>query len=70
MSNINVNTSELGINLDAMVGSAIASAVQVSIMNSLAVVKDEWQRRVQQKLNSTRPLYLMGLNFDSVVYPY
>ena len=69
MSNINVNTSELGINLDAMVGSAIASAVQVSIMNSLAVVKDEWQRRVQQKLNSTRPLYLMGLNFDSVVYP-
>lgn len=70
MSNLNVNTSELGINLDAMVGSTIASAIQTSIMNSLAVVKDEWQRRVQQKLNSTRPLYLMGLNFDSVVYPY
>lgn len=70
MSNINVNTSELGVNLDAMMGSAIASAIQTSIMNSLAVVKDEWQRRVQQKLNSTRPLYLLGLNFDSVVYPY
>ena len=70
MGNINVDTTTLGINLDVMVGSALADAVQLSIMNSLAVVKDEWQRRVQQKLNSTRPLYLLGLDFDSVVYPY
>lgn len=68
--NINVNTSEIGVNLDAMAGTAISNAIQISITNSLAIVKDEWQRRVQQKLNSTRPLYLMGLDFDSVVYPF
>lgn len=53
-----------------MAGTAISNAIQISITNSLAIVKDEWQRRVQQKLNSTRPLYLMGLDFDSVVYPF
>lgn len=69
MNNINVDTTTLGINLDAMMGTSISSAVQASIVTSLAVIKDEWQRRVQQRLNSTRPLYLLGLDFDSVIYP-
>ena len=48
----------------------IVGAIEGSIQTSLAIVKDRWQQLVQQKLNSARPLYLMGLNFDSIVYPY
>ena len=67
---INVDISSLGNNLSAQVGYNVANAVTVSIQNSLALIKDEWQRRIQNTLHSTVPLYLMGLDFNSVVYPY
>lgn len=70
MSEIYVTTSKLGNSLDAQVGYAVGNAITVSIQNSLALIKDEWQRRIQSTLNSSRPLYLMGLDFNSVVYPF
>lgn len=67
---INIDVSTLGISLDQMIGTKVANAVELSITTSLAVIKDEWQRRVQQELHSTIPLYLLGLDFNSVVYPF
>lgn len=53
--------------MDSLVQTAVSSAVQTS----LAVIKDKWQRKAQQKLSSTRMQYLMGLDFkDSVQFPY
>lgn len=69
MGDIHVDASVLGANLDSVLGPQISQALSVSVQNSLAVVRSEWIRRVQNSLNSTRPLYLLGLDFDSVVYP-
>ena len=70
MRQVYVDVKRLGTNLDTQIGSSVSNAISVSIQNSLALVKDEWQRRIQSTLNSSRPLYLMGLDFNSVVYPY
>lgn len=61
---IYVDVSNYGTNLDAKLGASIASAISLSIQTSLAVVRDEWVRRVQDTLHSTRPLYLQGLDFN------
>lgn len=66
--NVTVDLNGLGIN--DQLSPQIVDAVQSSIQTSLAIVRDRWQHDVQDKLNSTRPLYLMGLNFDSIQYPY
>lgn len=60
----------MGITLDQLVSQKATNAIQLSIRTSLALVKDKWQREVQKKLHSTIPLYLQGLDFNSVVYPY
>jgi hypothetical protein len=65
-----VDVSQFGANLDAKLGADIASAISLSIQTSLAVVRDEWVNRIQNTLHSTRPLYLQGLDFNSVIYPY
>ena len=71
MSNsVNVDISRFGPSVNTQVGQGVANAITVSIQNSLSVIKDEWQRRIQSTLNSSRPLYLMGLDFNSVVYPF
>lgn len=70
MSQVYVDISKLGPSIDAQMGRGVADAISVSIQNSLAVIKDEWQRRIQSTLNSSRPLYLQGLDFNSVVYPF
>lgn len=70
MSEVYVDVTRLGASLDSQIGSAVAGALTTSIQNSLALIKDEWQRRAQSSLKSTLPLYLMGLDFNSVVYPY
>ena len=72
MSNPNFNVV---IDLDTLgisdqLSPRIVDAVQGSIQTSLAVIRDRWQTEVQNKLNSTRPLYLMGLQWDSVQYPF
>lgn len=65
---VSVDLSSLGIN--DQLSPQIVDAVQSSLQVSLAIIRDRWQTTVQNKLNSTRPLYLQGLSFDSIVYPY
>lgn len=65
---IKVDLDSLGVN--DKLSPQIVNAVQSSIQVSLAVIRDRWQTTVQNKLNSTRPLYLQGLSWDSVMYPY
>lgn len=59
-----VDTRQLN-DIQATLDQAVHSAIQAS----LAIIRDRWQQEAQNKLNSTRPLYLQGLNFDSVIYP-
>lgn len=66
--NITISLDSLGIN--DQISPPIVNAVQSSIQTSLSIIRDRWQRTVQDKLNSTRPLYLMGLGFDSIEYPF
>lgn len=65
---VRVNLNDLGVN-DTL-SPQIVDVVENSIRTSLALVRDRWQTEVQNKLNSTRPLYLQGLQFDSIMYPY
>ena len=64
---IKLDIKSLGV--DDLVSPKVVSAVESSIQTSLAIVKDRWQHEVQNKLNSTRPEYLRGLEFG-VHYPY
>lgn len=59
-----------GLTINDMLAPRIVSAIESAMTVSLAVIKDKWQSEAQQKLNSTRPLYLMGLDFNSIIYPY
>lgn len=65
---ITVDISDVGIH--DQLSPKIVDAVQASLQASLAIVRDRWQTEAQQKLNSTRPLYLQGLQWDSMLYPY
>lgn len=66
--NVSVDLSSLGVN--DQLSPQIVDAIQGSIETSLAIIRDRWQTSVQNKLNSTRPLYLQGLGFDSIIYPF
>ena len=70
MSLIEINVQNYGLTVNDLVAPQVVSAIQSAITTSLAVIKDKWQSEAQAKLNSTRPLYLMGLDFNSVIYPY
>lgn len=48
----------------------VNSAIYKSINDSLLVIRDSWQEKAQQKLNSTRADYLLGLSSDSIRYPF
>ena len=65
---VTVDLDKLGIN--DQLAPQVVNAVQSSIQASLAIIRDRWQTEVQNKLNSTRPLYLQGLQWDSVMFPY
>lgn len=67
---LNVTVDLGGLGIDDQLSPQIVGAIQSSMQTSLAIIRDRWQTSVQNKLNSTRPLYLMGLNFDSIQYPY
>ena len=64
---ITVDVSSLKVN--DQLSPKVTSAIRGAIQSSLAIVRDRWQQEVQQKLKSSRMLYLQGLGFDSVVYP-
>lgn len=66
--NISVDLSSLGVN--DQLSPQVVKAIGASLQTSLALIKDKWQISIQNKLHSTRPLYLQGLGFDSIVYPY
>ena len=67
MPEISVNLDTLGIN--DQLSPQITAAIQSSIQTSLAIIRDRWSTDIQRKLMSSRPLYLQGLGFDSIVYP-
>lgn len=66
--NIQVNLTDLGVT--EQLTPHIVGAVQGALQTSLSVVRDRWQSEAQNRLNSTRPQYLQGLQWDSEVYPY
>lgn len=57
-------------NISNQMKSACDLAVKSAIQTSLSVIKDKWQLEAQRKLMSSRAQYLLGLDFDSIVYPY
>lgn len=65
---VSVDLGSLGVN--DQLSPKIVEVVENSIRTSLALVRDRWQTEVQNTLTSARPLYLQGLQFDSVMYPY
>lgn len=67
---VNISLDKYGLSPADLASPQLANAIQASITTTLAVIKDRWQSEAQQKLHSTLPLYLMGLDFNSVVYPY
>lgn len=66
--NVSVDLDSLGIN--DQLSPKVVGAIEASLQTSLAIIKDRWQTEAQRKLKSSRPLYLQGLSFDSVIYPY
>lgn len=70
MSSIHIDVTQFGVKPSDIMAPAVVGAIQTAITSSLAVIKDKWQYEAQQKLNSTRPMYMMGLDFNSIVYPY
>lgn len=68
--NINIKVDLRDYNVQNQLEPRITEAVRSSLETSLAMVQDRWQQTAQQKLHSTIPLYLMGLDFKSIIYPY
>ena len=58
------------VRIDQIYRPALDIAVKGALQTTLLVLKDEWQRQVQRKLRSTRNDYLLGLDFNSIQYPY
>ena len=48
----------------------IARATQAAMKDSLGAIHARWQQEAQKKMRSTLPDYLLGLDANSVVYPY
>lgn len=69
MITLNLDVKSLGLGVDDLVSPKVVGAIESSIQTSLALIKDRWQHSVQDKLNSTRPEYLKGLEFG-IQYPY
>jgi hypothetical protein len=70
VADINIHLEKYGLSVEEILTPKIASAVQSAIVVSLAVIKDRWQSEAQRKLHSTLQLYLLGLDYDSIMYPY
>lgn len=69
MGTIDIHVDLHNLGIYDQLSPTIVNAVQGALQTSLSVVKDRWQTEAQEKLNSTRPLYLQGLQWDSIVYP-
>lgn len=51
------------------IADPLENALRNSVQTSLSIIRDRWQREAQNKLKGARTDYLMGLSFDSIVYP-
>lgn len=69
MSKFSFNVKVDNPNLTGRLADPIENALRNSVQTSLSIIKDKWQREAQNKLKSTRMDYLMGLKFNSTVYP-
>lgn len=56
-------------NLTGNIADPIENALRNSVQTSLAIIRDRWQREAQNKLKTSRMDYLLGLSFNSIVYP-
>lgn len=68
MVEVSVRLADMDVSLamEPLFNQAVAEAINTTLL----VIKDKWQQEAQNKLNSTRMDYLMGLNFDSIEYPF
>ena len=69
MVSFSINVDIDNLNISDQLSPPVTSAITSAIQTSLALIRDKWQTEVQNKLNSTRPLYLQGLGFDSIIFP-
>lgn len=51
------------------IADPLENALRNSVQTSLSIIRDRWQREAQNKLKTTRTDYLLGLDFNSIVYP-
>ena len=56
-------------NLTGAIADPLENALRQSVQTSLSIIRDRWQREAQNRLKSTRADYLMGLSFNSIIYP-
>ena len=69
MSKLTFNVKVDNPNLTGRINDPIENALRNSVQTSLSLIKDRWQREAQNKLTTNRMDYLLGLNFNSTVYP-
>ena len=58
-----------GADFNDLAAPKVVQAIESTVESSLAFIKDRWQQQAQQKLHSTLPLYLLGLDINSILYP-
>ena len=69
MATFNFSAGVNSPNLSGNIADPIENALRNSVQTSLAIIRDRWQREAQNKLKTARVDYLMGLSFNSIVYP-
>jgi hypothetical protein len=66
----NIITADINFKFPQELESKVEIAIEQAVVTTLNIVRDRWLREAQNKLNSTRTDYLMGLDFDSIEHPY
>ena len=69
MANLTFRAGVSSANLTGNITDPLENALRNSVQTSLSIIRDRWQREAQNKLKATRTDYLLGLSFNSIVYP-
>ena len=69
MSTFNFSVSVNNPDLKGVIVDPLENALRNSVQTSLSIIRDRWQREAQNRLKATRTDYLLGLDFNSIVYP-
>lgn len=64
MTEITIDLNDYVKIMNNRLNETLNKAVQISISDSMNMIKDKWQLEAQKKLKSTRSQYLMGLGMD------